>query len=154
MARDKSLRYDSVREIIKDIDLVINSVNKEENKQHAINNILNAQYDAQVHEYVMALVKADKISKFVVKHRLLLFGELILIFGVMNQVKILPSLEHNYVNATGNGGWSNYDIFSKIGYHLCTTSTDLDVKQLARSILEGCANARFSAKDLLDRLPD
>lgn len=154
MARDKSLRYDSVKDIIKDVDFVINSVNQEENRQHAVSNILNAKYNAQVHEYVMAMVDADKISKFLVEHRLSSFGNLILNFGIIYQTRILQSMSQTFVNATGYGGWSNYDIFANIAYHLCVTSKDVEVKQLARSILEECAGIRYSAKNLLERLPD
>lgn len=153
-ARDKSLRYDAVREILKDVDFVINNVNKEENKQNVINNILNAHYNAQVHEFVITLSEAEKISKFIVEHRLSSFGQLILRFGVIYQVSILQSIAASYVNATGYGGWSNYDIFANIAYHLCTSSTEIEVKQLARIILEGCASVRYSANDLLQSLPN
>lgn len=86
--------------------------------------------------------------------RLSSFGNLILNFGVIYQTRILQSIAQTYVNATGYGGWGNYDIFANIAYHLCVTSKDLEVKQLARSILEEYAGIRYSAKDLLDRLPD
>ena len=77
----------------------------------------------------------------------------VLRFETVYQVQILTSIEDNYSDATGYGGWGNYDIFATIAYNLCLQSRDVEPKRIARRILEGCANIRYRAKDLLDSLP-
>jgi len=154
ISRDKALRYDSVNHIINDINVILKSKNKEENRQTSINKILNNEYDAQVHEFVMDLIDTNKISKFIVTHKLSSFGKIIVNFESVYRMKILQSISNGYREATGYGGWSNYDIFAQIAYYLCTSLEDLEVEKTARSILEECANIRYTAKNLLESLPD
>ncbi|MGN7472083.1 protein kinase domain-containing protein [Brevibacillus sp. SAFN-007a] len=154
ISRDKALRYDSVNQIINDIEVILKSQDQKENRKYAINKILNNQYDTQVHEFIMNLVDSDRISKFIVTHKLSSFGKIIVKFESVYQSKILQSISYGYSEATGYGGWSNYDIFAQISYYLCINLKDLEVKKIARSILEECAKIRYSANDLLESLPD
>jgi hypothetical protein len=106
-SRNKSLRYDSVRQIISEIEMILKSKNQEESRAAALNKILNGHYDSQVHEYIMDLVDSDKISKFIVTHKLSSFGKIIMQFESGYQIRILQSIEYGYSEATGYGGWSN-----------------------------------------------
>ncbi|GKS14871.1 hypothetical protein YDYSY3_58710 [Paenibacillus chitinolyticus] len=154
ISRDKSLRYDSVTQIINDVEVILKSKNKEESRQGAINKIINNQYDTHVHEFIMDLVDTDRISKFIVTHKLSSFGQIIMNFDSVYQMKILRSISYGYSEATGYGGWNNYDIFAQIAYNLSRSLKDLEVKKIARSILEECAKIRYSAQDLLEELQD
>ncbi|MEK4510141.1 protein kinase domain-containing protein [Paenibacillus sp. FSL K6-2524] len=154
ISRNKDLRYDSAQFIIKEVESILRNQDQVESKQSAINKILNSYYDVQVHEYIFDLIETDRISNFIVEHRLSSFWELVLRFEIGYQVKILQSISYNYVEATGYGGWNNYDIFAQIAYNLCLNLEDLEVRKLARSILEECAGIRYNAKNLLDKLLD
>lgn len=153
ICRDKALRYDTVDQIIADIETTLNTQSEEDRKKNTVSKILNSQYDVQVHDYVMGMVASDRLSKFIVANKLSSFWKLILRFETVYQVQILTSIEDNYSDATGYGGWGNYDIFATIAYNLCLQSRDVEPKRIARRILEGCANIRYRAKDLLDSLP-
>lgn len=153
ICRDKALRYDTVDQIIADMETTLSAHSEEDQKKNTINKILNSQYDVQVHDYVMSMVASDRLSKFIVANKLSSFWKLILRFETVYQVQILNSIEDGYSDATGYGGWGNYDIFAVIAYKLCLQSKDSEPKRIARRILEGCADIRYRAKDLLDSLP-
>jgi eukaryotic-like serine/threonine-protein kinase len=152
ICRDKALRYDSIKQIISEIEVILKSQGQEESRQNAINKILNEQYDTQVHEFILDLVNTDRLSKFIVTHKLSSFGEIVMKFESVYQAKILHSISLGYAEATGYGGWRNYDIFARLAYDLCLNLKDTEVKRIAKSILEECANIRHEAKDLLERL--
>lgn len=153
ICRDKALRYDNVDQIIADIETTLNTQSEEDYKKNTVSKILNSKYDVQVHDYVMSMVASGKLSKFIVTNKLSSFWKLVLHFETVYQVQILTSIEDNYSDATGYGGWGNYDIFATIAYNMCLQSTDAEPKRIARRILEGCSNIRYRAKDLLDSLP-
>lgn len=153
ICRDKTLRYDSVDQIIVDIEITLKSQSEEDRKKGIISKILNNHYDSQVQEYILKLVASDRLSKFIVTNKLSSFWKLVLQFETVYQVQILKSIEDGYSNATGYGGWSNYDIFATIAYNLCLKLSEIEPKAIARRILEGCADIRYHAKDLLDSLP-
>jgi len=154
ICRDKDLRYDSVTQIINEINSILKSQGQDETLQNTINKILNNQYDSQVHEFIIDLVNTERLSKFIVTHRLSEFGKLILKFESVYKEKILRSIWSSYAEATGNGGWVKYDIFAQISYYVCVNIKELEIKKVSRSILEECAGIRYAAKDLLDRLLD
>lgn len=153
-SRNKSLRYDSVKQIINDVEVNLKSQDQEESRISAINKILNDQYDTHVHEFIMDLVDSDRISKFIVTHKLSSFGKIIEQFESAYQIKILQSIAYGYSEATGYGGWSNYDIFAQITYYLCNNLQEIEVINIANSVLKECARIRYSANDLLEKLTD
>ena len=154
ICRDRALRYDSVDQIIADIEVALKAQSDDDRKKGIVSKILNGQYDVQVHEYIMAMVASDRLSKFIVVHKLSSFWKLVLKFETVYQIQILASIRDGYTDATGYGGWANYDYFATIAYNLCLNLVDMEPKAIARSILSGCAEIRYHAKDLLDRLPD
>ena len=153
ICRDKALRYSSVDQIIADMENTLNAQSEEDRKRGIVSKILNNQYDVQVQEYIIGLVESDRLSKFIVANKLQSFWKLILRFESVYQVQILRSIETGYSAATGYGGWANYDIFATVAYNLCIHLPDGEPKAIARHILEGCANIRYYAQDLLERLP-
>lgn len=154
ICRDKALRYDSVTKIINEVNSILKNQGQEEEHQNIINKIINNQYDSSVHDFIIDLTNNDTLSKFIVSHKLSELGILILRFEVVYQEKILSSICADYVEATGYGGWANYDIFTQISYYLCINSEEVEIKRIAKSILEECALIRYEAKNLFDRLPD
>lgn len=152
ICRDKALRYDSVSEIIEDIEGVLKAQAVEDEHALLLQKIRSNQYDALVHEYIMKLVASDQLSKFIVANKLSSFWKLLLKFEAVYQRQILQSIDQGYVDATGYGGWSNYDIFTSISYNAYLKLDSHELKALAKSILEGCAGVRYGAKELLDGL--
>ena len=152
ICRDKALRYDTVAEIIVDINNVREAQAVEDEHALLLQKIRSNQYDVLVHEYIMKLVALDQLSKFIVTNKLSAFWKLLMSFEAVYQRQILQSIEQGYVDATGYGGWSNYDIFTSISYNAYLKLSSHELKTIARSILEGCANVRYSAKKLLDGL--
>ena len=153
ICRDKNLRYNSVDEILADMELSLKLQSEEDQKKDVATRILNNTLDVQVHEAVMGMVTSGKLSKFIVRNKLSSFWKLVLKFEPVYQIEILKSIEDDYIDATGYGGWQNYDIFAKIAYNLCLQVEDTTAKSIAKRILQGCASVRYSAQDLLDRLP-
>ncbi|MBX4267546.1 protein kinase family protein [Clostridium estertheticum] len=152
MCRDKELRYDSVTKIINEIESILKNQGKEDIKQETVNKILNYKYDCHVHDLILDLVNTDKLSKFIVQHQLYEFGNVIFEFESVYQEKILHSISNGFIDATGFGGWSNYDIFAQIAYYIYVNSIELQIKKIAKNILEACASKRFGAEKLLDSL--
>lgn len=112
--------------------------------------IKNEIFDSEVYEKILIVLKDDLIAKFVVKHKLNNFGKTILKFDEVNQIKLLDSIDRNYAESTGYGGWSNYDLFGRIAYDVAITTKNATIKNKAKLILEGCANIRYDSKELLD----
>lgn len=154
-SRNKDLRYDTTQQILDEVEVILINQDQAVSNQNTINKILNNLYDAQVHEFIIGLTETDNISKFIVEHGLSSFWKLVLKFESVYQLKILQSISYNYSEATGYRGWTNYDIFSQISYELCMQLEYFsEARKVARSILEGCADRRYSARDLLDKLPN
>lgn len=154
ISRDKSHRYDSIKEIITDVEVTLKYQKGQQDRAEIINQILNNKYDVIVHEYIMDLVQTGKLCNFIVSNRLFGFGELIMQFDSVHQIRILQSISSDFSEATGYGGWGNYDIFARIAYDICLNPLDLKIRAIAHSILEDCASIRFSAQNLLEQLPD
>lgn len=154
ISRNKDLRYDSAHHILNEVESILKDRNQTESKQNTINKIINNHYDAQVHDFIISLTETDRISKFIVEHKLSTFWKLLLRFESGYQAKILQSILYSYSEATGYGGWRNYDVFAQISFNLCLNLEDFEVNKIARSILEGCADIRYSAKNLLEKLPE
>lgn len=151
--RDKGLRYDSVKHIISEIEVILNNQGQESSRQNAINKILNGKYDVQVHEYILDLINTERLNNFIVIHKLYSFGKIIIKFESVYQYQIIKFISLGYAEATGYGGWSNYDIFARIAYDLYLNLEDTEMKNIAKIILEECADIRYDAKRLLDQLP-
>lgn len=152
ICRDKELRYDSVVQVMEEVKLILKSQGLEEKRKNTINKIINNVYDSQVHEFIIDLANTERLSKFIVSNKLSDFGKLIMKFESVYQEKILGSIWSGYSEATGYGGWGNYDIFADIAYYLCVTLKDLKIRNIAKCILEECANIRFEAKELLEKI--
>lgn len=152
ISREKSHRYESIAEIMADVNITLKYQNEEQDKSQLINQILNNQYNAKVHEYIIDLSNNNKLCTFIVTHKLHSFGQLLIQFDSVHKILLLNTLIDDFSEATGYGGWTNYDIFAQIAYYLCSNLTDLTAKNMAYSILEQCAEIRFFAQNLLDKL--
>lgn len=152
IAIDPSHRYESIDELITDFEFTLKYHHDQKDKIRITKQIINNQYDSTVHDYIMDLVNNNRLCKFIIKYKLYDFGKLIIQFETVYQIKILTIIKKNFSEATGYGGWENYDIFSQIAYYLCSNLQEITAKNIAYSILERCAHIRFSAQNLLEKL--
>lgn len=152
ITRDRDLRYSSCTEIINEMNELLDSKSQEDIRNSTTIKIKNSQYDSQVHDFLMRLNADEMLSYYIVDKDLYNFGELLLKFEYSYQIVLISSINDNYVIATGYNGWANYDIFAQISYYLCLNAKDIQIRKIAEEILEGCANIRYSARDLLNSL--
>lgn len=110
----------------------------------------NGIFDSEVYVKIKKVINEGLIAKFIVKYQLYNFGDIVMKFDESNQLRIMNSIEDDYVDATGYNGWSNYDIFGKIAYVVGMASEVKAVKSIAGCILEGCAHNRYNLQDMLD----
>ncbi|WP_307903880.1 toll/interleukin-1 receptor domain-containing protein [Haliovirga abyssi] len=107
-------------------------------------------FDSEVYSKILKILEEDLIAKFIVKYHLNNFGKIIIKFEEINQIKILDSIDSNYVQATGYGGWDNYDLFGKTAYDVGMGTENEVIKKRAKLILENCANIKCNLEELLD----
>lgn len=148
------MRDDSISHMNSDLEQLLKDQPTEQEERNTIAKIIDRQYDAQVHGYIIELAASDKLCKFIVEHKLYSFNELVLEFKTLDQKCILTSIYDGFSEATGYGGWSNYNIFSQITYNLYLKLEDLELKKISRQILEECAEVNFDARQRLEKLPD
>ena len=92
------------------------------------------------------------LSKYIVENKLFNFWKLLIEFTNDEQVIILKIIEDTYSNATGYGGFSNYDIFGTMAYNFILNTSNGNSQIVAFSILKGCSSYRYSAANLLDEI--
>lgn len=119
-------------------------------KLSIIEKLEKSYFDIEIYNKILKVLEDDLIAKFIVKYQLQNFGEIVIKFEESNQIKILNSINKNYSEATGYGGWENYDLFGRIAYDIAITAKNDDIKNIAKNILEECSNIRWNLKPLFD----
>jgi len=152
ISRDRQIRYNLAKDLLDDIDMILKNQDKKNEEKNVISDIKMGYYNIKVHESILNKVNNNIIGKFIVNYNLSSLGVIILKFENIYQKRIIDAIRNEFEEATGYGGWSNYDIFAEISYYLCKNSTDDNVKNISKDILSTCANIRFTAKNLLDQL--
>ena len=71
---------------------------------------------------------------------------------VLEITEIMRNIEQGYVESTGYMQFANYDIYGDIAYYVYTNSKDVEIKKIAKNILEVCASYRWNVQKLLDRI--
>ena len=88
----------------------------------------------------------------IVYHKLFSFAELIIQFDESEQEKIWNEIYNYFADSTGHGGFSNYDIYTSISYTYIIQSNNLKTRKIAKNVLEGCAQIRFKAGQLYNKI--
>lgn len=151
-SRQKEKRYETVEQILSDIELKLKEQNGYFREKEILEKIQNGIFDMQVNEHLINLVKSDRICDYLVKYKLSSFGKIILQMKQIDQLSILEKINHGYEEATGYGKFENYDIFAKIAHDICLNTSEKKIYSIAKVILEGCAQYRFSAEKYLEKL--
>ncbi|SHK01023.1 hypothetical protein [Hespellia stercorisuis] len=149
----KEDRYQSIAELKDAFDRLYKSLLEGDNIEQINNDIHNGIYNVNVETYLLKLVSNDKLSAQIVSNNWNMISEVICKCDNENQLKIAINIQDTFVNATGYGGWENYDLFARLAYNIVQESDILSVRKVAYEILDHCASVRYGAKDLLDDLP-
>lgn len=151
-SRHRNNRYNSIEEIIEEINFKIHDKEDEKEKIIILEKIQNIIFDVQVSDLILELINKNILCEYIINNRLNNFGFLIIQFNVIEQINILKEIENNFVSATGYGKFHNYDIFANISNHICMNTDEDKVFNMAFRILEECAKYRFNAEDLLKQI--
>ncbi|ACB85100.1 protein kinase domain-containing protein [Natranaerobius thermophilus] len=151
-SRNKEKRYETVDQVLSDIELKLKEQNRELDKKKVDNKIHKGIFDMQVSDYILRLVRSDRLCDYLVKHKLYSFGNIIVQFEKTDQINILQTINYGYIDATGFGQFHNYDIFARIAYFVCLNTDESKIFSIAKDILEGCAEYRYNAEDYLDEI--
>ena len=93
----------------------------------------------------MELINSNKIAFEIVRLKLINFAQIIIQMPPDDQQLLLENLEQNYIDATGYGGFANYEIFSTICYQLLLMGVRDPIQNICTHILEGCSQYRFKS---------
>ena len=143
-----------------DIDLLINafeeinqSVVNGENIEEINQKILRGEYSISVEKYLMTLVANDKLASQIVANNWDNLVKILKECELSNQERIVNNISQNFAEATGVGGWDNYDLFASLAYEIIIDDFEQMIKRAAQQILEYCADIRFYAQRLLEKIP-
>lgn len=148
----KEDRYQTISALQDAFNRLYKSLLEGDNIEQINNDIHNGIYNVNVETYLMKLVANDKLSSQIVSNDWNLLSDVICKCENENQLEIVNNIQDTFVNATGYGGWGNYDLFARLAYNIIQKSDILSVRKVAYEILDHCASVRYGAKDLLDEL--
>lgn len=150
--RIREQRYADLEDLLSDLKSTLKDVSQEEKIEKIEKNIRQGKNSPEVEGFILNLVSQDRLAGYIVENRLNDFAKLIVSFSESNQEKILNSISNTYVEATGYGGFANYDLFAGIMFSYINTSKIARLKRIAYGILDGCASYRYNSKNYLDRI--
>jgi Serine/threonine protein kinase len=146
-------RYGNMPSLIEAFSSLYENLVNGENINEINMNVTQGVYNLAVENYLVKLVSNNKLASQIVSNSWFDIPNIIQKCDIDNQLKIIKSIYSNYVEATGYGGWENYDIFANISYDIIMGEFDVSIKQIALDILENCAGVRYNAASLLDKIP-
>jgi len=151
-SRDKDNRYNSVDEIITDIQALVVAENKEQQKESINNNIKKGILTSKEVQFIKQLLSNGELCQYIVKNSLSNFGAVIVQLPLMEKELVLSNINHGYAEATGYMQFANYDIFGNIAYYVYNHSKEIEIKKISKDILEGCARYRWNMQSLFEKV--
>jgi len=141
--RNKSMRYVDMGFMCADITNLIQNLDAHVNELSIIEDIKNGVLNSDTHKRIMDLTNSGEIAYTIVELRLNNFASIIKQMPLEDQQAVLQNISEEYVNATGYGGFGNYDIFSDICFQLLNDRIAKPMYDICVEILRGCASIRF-----------
>ena len=151
-SRDKGNRYNSVDEIITDLQALIVAENKEQEKESINNNIKKGILTSKEVQFIKQLLSNGELCQYIVKNSLSNFGVVIVQLPLVEKELVLSNINHGYAEATGYMQFANYDIFGNIAYYVYNHSIEFEIKKISKAILEGCARYRWNMQSLFEKV--
>lgn len=150
--RNRSSRYNSFDEMIKDIGVSLNDISEQERIEKIERDIQNAVMAPDVQDFVIRLSGQEQLASYIVKKKLFSFWKLLLNFDEARQITLLNNINSNYSEATGYRGFENYDLFAAVMYNYIRNSNQIQTQRIAYAVLKGCAQYRYKANDYLQEI--
>lgn len=151
-SREKKDRYRNISEIQEDIKKYLKGEEDIIKQEEIKRKIEKGLFDYEVQEYVMQLVRLNKLCNYIINQKAQNIYKIILKFDAEKRSKVANEIFDNYVSATGYNGWSNYSLFGRLAYNLYINEKTSSIKQIYYEILSDCAKIRYDIKDLYDQL--
>lgn len=148
----KEDRYSNIVELTEAFNNLYDNLVNGENINEINMNITKGVHNLAVEKYIIKLVTNDRLAAQIVSNDWGNFATILHKCDTDNQLNIIKGIYSNYVEATGYGGWENYDLFANIAYDIVLGGFNVSIKQVAFNLLEDCARVRYSAAKLLDKI--
>jgi len=149
ISRNKSKRYDTIDEIIADIDLKLQEKNSSYNQLEILKMIRKGELDIRIIDLINVLVEKHTLCSYLIKYDLNSFGKVICQLELVDQIRVLEEIRSRYIQSTGYRQFQDYDVFTNISYNVCMNIKESSVYSISHEILQGCAKVRFTANDYL-----
>lgn len=150
--RNRLKRYANFSDLLDDFKSSLEDISAEERLIVLEQKLYKSENSPEVESFILELVSNDQIASYVVKKKLNNFNVLLLTFNETVQATLLDNILDNYAEATGYGGFENYDLFAGIMYRFIHKSTSSKLQRIAYEVLEGCAQYRYNANDYLKEI--
>ncbi len=147
--RDRTKRYSSIDEFIKDFENSTKEMSEAERHERIEQKIEKGEISPEVESFILTLIQNEQLSYYIVKRQLYNFGRLLLEFSETDQLSALTELNRNYSAATGYGHFENYDVFATLANYVVRNSNSTRIQKSAYELLDGCAKYRYSAENYL-----
>ena len=94
--RDRKKRYQTLNDLIEDIDNSTKDITEEEKAQRIFDKIKKSEMAPDVEEFLLNLIQKNELSYYIVNNQLYNFGRLLLTLQEMDQIVALEELNRNY----------------------------------------------------------
>ncbi len=151
-SRAKKDRYKNISEIQEAIKTQLKGEENLLKKEEINKKIELGFYDLDVQDYIIQLVKKNKLCNYIVNKKAKNIFKIILKMDMEKRFQIAKEINDNYISSTGYYGWDNYSLFGIIAYNIYINEKNNNIKQIYYEIIKKCATYRFEINDLLDKL--
>lgn len=146
--RNRNNRYQDISEIITSIEQTLDAVTKVEDINVIKTKIKNYEFDSRVEVFISKQLENRTLADFIVQNVLMGFTNIIIKCSDTMKRDIWENISENYVDATGYGGFANYDTFAEIAMdYIYCEEENIILRKKAMSVLKGCSQYRFKAYD-------
>lgn len=147
--RDRQRRYRSIDDLKRDIESTEKEMEEVEKDKIVLERIKKGMVTPDVAAKINDLVVSKELAFFIIHNSLLNFDKILNQLSVNAQYDALRDIYTNYQEATGYGGFENYDVFANIAYRYIEASEEIKNQKVAYKILQGCAGYRYNAQNNL-----
>lgn len=150
--RNRNNRYQDISEIISSIEETLDAVTKVEDINAIKNKIKNNEFDSSVEMFISKQLENKTLADFIVQNVLMGFTNIIIKCSETMKSDIWKNITENYVDATGYGGFANYDTFAEIAMdYIYCEDENIILRKKAMNVLKGCSHYRYKANDYFIR---
>ena len=102
--------------------------------------------------FISKQLENKTLADFIVQNVLMGFTNIIIKCSETMKSDIWKNITENYVDATGYGGFANYDTFAEIAMdYIYCEDENIILRKKAMNVLKGCSHYRYKANDYFIR---